>query len=315
MRTPLRHPIQRAACHLADAVANRVAARLKTDLAALAQGTADPPKDPTHIVLDYPVRPRSRYGHGRPTHPEMAALLARGRDRYREQLNQIMAYSEQLSRIPAHPGSTPEPAWINGYIPGLDGAALYAFVADRAPAMYFEVGSGNSTRFGRRAIRDAGLRTRIVSVDPAPRADIDGVSDEVIRTPLEDANLGVLDQLRPGDVVFVDNSHRVLQNSDATVVFLELLPRLPAGVLVGLHDIFLPDDYPDEWNDRYYSEQYALATFLLGGHAGFLIELPAFYVSRHDPELAAITAPLWEAPGLSDVEPHGGAFWMSTEEQ
>ncbi len=32
-----------------------------------------------------------------------------------------------------------------------------------------------------------------------------------------------------------------------------------------VHDIFLPDDYPPEWADRYYSEQYLLAAWLLGG--------------------------------------------------
>lgn len=48
------------------------------------------------------------------------------------------------------------------------------------------------------------------------------------------------------DVVFLDGSHRVFMNNDASVFFLDGLPRLPPGVLVGVHDIFLPEDYgPD----------------------------------------------------------------------
>ena len=91
--------------------------------------------------------------------------------------------------------------------------------------------------------------------------------------------------------MFVDNSHRLVTNSDATVVLLELLPRLPGGVLVGIHDIVLPHDYPPGWNERFYSEQYSLAAFDLGGHMGYRIELAAYYCN-HDAELAATLAPL-----------------------
>ena len=264
------------------------------------------------IHLDYPVHPRPRYGHGRPPHPQLTALLAAGDARYRARLEDILRHADALAAIPREPGPDGEPAWINGFIPGLDGAALYAFVAGGRPATYLEVGSGNSTRFARRAVRDTGGATRIVSIDPEPRAEVDALCDEVIRTPFEDTDLAVLDRLVPGDVVFVDNSHRLFTNSDATVVFLELLPRLPAGVLVGIHDIYLPQDYPPEWNDRFYSEQYALAAFLLGGHAGFSIELPAFYASTHA-ELGGVLNPLWERPGFDGVERHGGAFWMRAD--
>ena len=130
-----------------------------------------------------------------------------------------------------------------------------------------------------------------------------------MRAPLEDADLSVFASLSPGDVVFVDNSHRAFTNSDVTVVFLEVLPRLPAGVRVGIHDICLPLDYPDAWSDRFYNEQYLLATFLLGGHAGYEIDLPAYYISNH-PELAGVLEPLWSRTELDGVQRHGGAFWM-----
>ena len=177
------------------------------------------------------------------------------------------------------------------------------------PATYLEVGSGTSTKFARRAIADHGLRTRVVSIDPNPRAEIDSVCDEVLRTPLEDLDLAVFDTVGPGDIVFVDNSHRVFTNSDATVVFLEVLPRLAPGVLVEIHDIYLPDDYPPDWNDRYYSEQYVLAGYLLGGGQAFTVELPNWFVTT-DPELSRILAPLWAA--LGDLEHHGGSFWLRT---
>ena len=63
--------------------------------------------------------------------------------------------------------------------------------------------------------------------------------------------------------MFVDNSHRSFMKLDVTVFFTEILPRLQPGVLVGIHDIFLPDDYPAHWDVRYYSEQYLLWRVLL----------------------------------------------------
>jgi hypothetical protein len=262
------------------------------------------------IPLDYPVTPRPRFGHGLPTHEGLHRILDEGRDRYRAHLQAVLAHRDRLLAIGmTEPAGSEEPHWRNGFLPGLDAAALYTFVADGNPSTYLEVGSGTSTKFTRRAIRDHSLRTRIVSIDPQPRAEIDAICDEVVRAPLEDVDLSVFDQLDAGDILFVDNSHRVLPNSDATVVFLEVLPRLRSGVLVQIHDIFLPDDYPDWATERFYSEQYVLAAFLLGGGQPFITELPAWFVAT-DPELQAMLNPLWEEPSMDGVQRHGGSYWL-----
>lgn len=47
-------------------------------------------------------------------------------------------------------GSSPtEPFWSNPWLPGLDVAALYAFLVHDDPALYLEVGSGTSTKVAR----------------------------------------------------------------------------------------------------------------------------------------------------------------------
>jgi hypothetical protein len=264
------------------------------------------------IKLDFPVSPRSRWGFGAPPLEPIRALLDASRDRYREHLERIVDLREQLAaiRVLDIPQSAVEPVWINSWFTGLDAAALYMFLTHTNPALYLEVGSGFSTRFARKAIRDHGLRTRIVSIDPEPRAEIDQLCDEVIRMPMEDLALTTFDRLAPGDVFFVDSSHRAFQNSDVTVVFLDVFPRLPSGILVQIHDIVLPDDYPPEWNDRYYSEQYLLAAYLLGGAHRMKIELPNHYVNG-DPDLAAELDPLWNDPRLERVEHSGASFWFT----
>jgi hypothetical protein len=262
------------------------------------------------IFLDYPVDPRPRYGHGKPPHPELTRLLEEGRERYRDFLGRCAGLADPMARIPVHgDAATTEPAWINGFLPGLDAASLYGALALRPPETYVEVGSGNSTRFARRAIRDHALRTRIISIDPHPRVEVDAIADRVVRAPLESVDLSVLTGLRQGDMLFLDGSHRSFMNSDVTVAFLEVLPRLARGVRVHLHDICLPYDYPPGTEDFYYSEQYVLAAYLLGGAAGATVLLPNAFVSE-DPELRDILDPLWTKPGFEAVERRGSSFWM-----
>ena len=267
----------------------------------------------TDIHIEYHVQPRPRFGEqwGLQRHPELYRIISDGSDAHRDNLRAIQRHVTSLQAIPVQSDDERSPRWVNGYLPGLDTAALYAFVADRNPALYLEVGSGNSTRVVRRAIEDNGLRTRIVSLDPQPRAVCDDLCDEIIRRPLEDTDLAVFSRLRDGDVCFIDGSHCAFQNSDVTVTFLEVVPRLAPGVLLGIHDIYLPDDYPAEWSDRWYSEQYLLAAHLLGGAAGTRIVFPAWHVAKSE-DFAGMMSELWEHPEFEGVERHGNAFWMMT---
>jgi hypothetical protein len=163
-----------------------------------------------------------------------------------------------------------------------------------------------------RAIRDHGLATEVTTIDPAPRASIEGLAGTILRRRLEDVDPGEVSSLvGPGDILFFDGSHRALENSDATAFFLDVLPRLPAGVLVQIHDICLPYDYPPGWEDRWYSEQYLLAAYLLGGAAGMRVMLPNAFVSA-DAELGRVLDPLWERPEWRDVERTGSSFWFET---
>ena len=193
----------------------------------------------------------------------------------------------------------------------MDTIALYGFVATEKPALYVEVGSGYSTKVVRRAITDHQLPTKLVSIDPHPRAQIDKLCNEVIRQPLESCDLSVLRDLNAGDVFFMDGSHRSFMNSDVTVFFLEILPRLKPGVLVHIHDIYLPLDYMPDRAHWYYSEQYLLAASLLAGHAGYTVVLPNNYI-RITPRLADVLTPFLNLPTLAGVSHDGCSFWLRT---
>ena len=265
-----------------------------------------------YIGLDYPpaAADTPRWGHGKPDHRRLAERLDREPQLRREALERIASFADELGAIEPVSASPLEPSWRNDWIPALDAAAIYAFIRSRAPALYLEIGSGHTTRFAARAKRDGALATRIVSIDPQPRAEIDQLCDEVLREPLESVDLAIFAALGAGDVLVFDGSHRTFPNSDVTTFFLDVLPELRAGVLVGIHDIGLPWDYSPGHAARYYSEQYVLAAYLLGG-ADVAVVLPTWSASRGEETDRALEA-LWSAPNLRGVDRRGSLFWFET---
>jgi len=160
----------------------------------------------------------------------------------------------------------PAPRWDQDWFPRLDAAAAYAIVRMSRPARIVEVGSGHSTRFMARAVRDGGLGTQITAVDPAPRASIAGLGVRYLQQPVQSCSLDIFD-LAPGDILFIDSSHQLKPGSDVEFLFERVLPRLASDVRIHFHDIFLPDEYPVQWAWRRYNEQAAVAELIGAGYA------------------------------------------------
>jgi tetratricopeptide (TPR) repeat protein len=261
-------------------------------------------------LADYPYRAEVRYGAGRPVHPELASLIGEGRDRYRDRLTEWGALQADFADVPLS-GTYDQltPFWLNAWFTFLDGIALTGFLRSLNPATFLEIGSGVSTKFAHRAVKAYGLRTKLTSVDPQPRNQIDQLCDQVIRKPLEHCPPGMFEVLEPGDILFLDSSHRSFQGSDVTVFFLEILPRLKPGVVVHIHDIYLPYDYISGHLPRLWNEQYLLATALLFGADRFEILFPAWFVGR-DPNLAAHGEALFRKGGMAELDLYGSSFWL-----
>ena len=240
-------------------------------------------------------------------------MLSESEERYRDHLRSFLPFLDTMSRIPARTTHDAEPYWANDWFPAFDAISLYSFLAIRRPRRFIEIGSGNSTKFARRAIRDHSLQTSIVSIDPFPRSEIDLICDEVVRLPLEQMPAQFFKGIGSDDILFFDGSHRTFQNSDATIFFTEVIPSLVNGTMVGVHDIFLPNDYPPAWLKRYYSEQYLLASWLLGG-TRLRIELPVFYCTQ-TPYLHGLLDGFWKLPALNGAHHTGGIFWFTTQIQ
>ncbi len=200
---------------------------------------------------------------GRPPYQAVETLLRSREDAFRAFLSTIDGFAPELERIGTE--APPAPRWTQDWFPRLDAAAAYALVRSLKPRRIVEVGAGHSTRFVVRAIRDGGLDTAITAIDPAPRADLSRLPVEVIRSTVQEAGDDVFADIEGGDVLMIDSSHILVPGSDVDLLLNRVLPSLSAGAVVHVHDVFLPDNYPDDWAWRGYNEQLGVAPLLFGG--------------------------------------------------
>jgi predicted O-methyltransferase YrrM len=183
----------------------------------------------------------------------------------------------------------------NEFFKSPDAEILYLMVRSLRPRRIVEVGSGNSTRIIRQAISDARLAVEHVAIDPAPRSDIAGLVNRMLLSRFEHVDAEkVTAQLAPNDILFIDSSHEVKCGNDVARLFCVTLPSLADGVVVHVHDVFLPFDYPEPFNEigSGWGEQYLLEIFLHAGRHEIL--WPGYYLQKqrlvtvdHLPFLAA----------------------------
>jgi Methyltransferase domain len=172
---------------------------------------------------------------------------------------------------PSAPTGSPRDFYLdNGFYDSVDAETLYAMVRRFAPTRIIELGSGMSTLVmaDARAQNEGGDDASHTVYDPFPREDLLTVQREVADVHLvsaTDVPLSAFEQLRSGDLLFVDTTHTVKTGGDVNRIILDVLPMLAPGVYVHLHDIFLPWEYPRDFlteRNFYWAEQYLLQSFL-----------------------------------------------------
>lgn len=222
----------------------------------------------------------------RPTFPVPPAFSA---IRAEEVLAEV-ARHEAAFRAWASPAGGPTGFSLhNEWFRSPDAEVLYALLRSRRPRRIVEIGCGNSTRVARQAIRDGGLDTELVCIDPRPLRDVSGMADRLLLQPVESLREGGFPELGPGDVLFIDSSHVAAPGGDVVFLLLEVLPALPPGVLVHVHDVYLPLDYPESWvvgERRGYDEQYILQAWLAADPQSRVLWASSF-LSHRDTGLAS----------------------------
>jgi hypothetical protein len=192
----------------------------------------------------------------------------------------------------------------NGQFPKLDVIAAYCIVRENRPARIIEIGSGTSTHVLSHALSDNRLGG-LTCIDPRPRRSIEDLDVSFLRRVLQDTDADLFSDFQANDVLFIDSSHLMFPGSDTDIQFNRIFPALRQGTLVHVHDIFLPDGYPDKWNGRFYSEQNALMGWIISGY--FDIVYPGYYVATQ------MSLSLQDVLGdLMPSSPHkeAGSIWL-----
>ncbi|MGW4133429.1 class I SAM-dependent methyltransferase [Amycolatopsis japonica] len=158
----------------------------------------------------------------------------------------------------------PEYSWA-------DAITLHTMLRHLRPRRVIEVGSGYSTAMTLDTIEGWLDDTELTCVEPNPQLlesllrPGDGERVRILGKPVQDVPVETFQALEAGDVLFIDSTHVVKAGSDVNYLFFEVLPRLPDGVWIHLHDVFFPFEYPMTWltEGRAWQEDYLLRAFLM----------------------------------------------------
>jgi methyltransferase family protein len=217
-------------------------------------------------------------------------------------------YKNEFGRIPTDPATGSNAFYLkNNRFEGLDPMLAYCMVRHFNPRQIIEVGGGYSTLLLAQAAQQNG-NTALHCIEPYPEDFLmkGAAGLTTLRAQrVEEVDLTVFSRLEARDVLFIDTSHVVKIGGDVNFLFLEVLPRLKPGVIVHLHDIFLPFEYPRDWviaEHRFWTEQYLLQAFLTF-NSEFEVMVSAGYLNAYYlEELKAL---------FPKCEPwFGGSFWM-----
>jgi len=179
----------------------------------------------------------------------------------------ITEFAKELGDVPAaktRPGEYyfDNPAYMSG-----DATVLYSMIRQYSPKRIIEIGSGFSSLVVDMALEANGPGCDYVSIDPYPPEYLRHMRNQprMISKPVQDVPLCDFEALEKDDILFIDSTHVARIGSDVVYEYLEILPRIRPGVIVHIHDIFLPMEYPEEWIVKhrfFWNEQYLLQAFL-----------------------------------------------------
>jgi predicted O-methyltransferase YrrM len=194
-------------------------------------------------------------------------------EQQKQLLSEIVAgFEDEYTAIPTGASSQEFQYYReNAAFEAVDAEMLFGLIRLLKPRRMYEIGSGFSTLLAADALRRNradGYSCRFIAIEPYPSEALQArlPSDvELWRVPVQEVSLDEFESLCENDILFIDSSHVCKIGSDVQFEFLEVLPRIRPGVVVHIHDIFMPVEYPKQWVldwHRFWNEQYLLQTFL-----------------------------------------------------
>ena len=179
-------------------------------------------------------------------------------------------FAVELLQFPVEKSRNTEFYYNNGAFEYGDSEYWYQLIRTIKPKRIFEIGSGNSTLMAIKAIHankgdDPNYKCKHICIEPYEKPWLEKIGVELYRKKVEEVPTSFFSELEENDILFIDSSHIIRPEGDVLYEYLELLPKLNKGVIVHIHDIFTPKNYPKEWvvsDVRFWNEQYLVEAFL-----------------------------------------------------
>ena len=198
----------------------------------------------------------------------------------------------------------------NPSLSNADAIGLFSMLCVLSPERVIEVGSGYTSAImldWNETICGGDKSIRFIEPYPERLKSIMKPEDnmDIIVKPLQQVPLNIFSSLKAGDVLFIDSTHVSKYGSDVNYLFFEILPRLNSGVIIHLHDVFFPFEYPHTWikNGMVWNEDYLLRAFLQYNQDFVIL----FFQNYMEKAYREVFLKYWS---LEDKNIHGGSFWM-----
>jgi hypothetical protein len=196
----------------------------------------------------------------------------------------------------------------------LDATVLYGIIRRYRPRRIVEIGCGMSTLAAlkatqRNAREDSTYSCQHVCIEPYEQPWLETLPVTLLRKKLEEVDSAMVEELQAGDILFIDSSHVIRPQGDVLVGLFDWVGRIKPGVLVHVHDILSPRDYPEDWifSHRFlWNEQYLLEGFLAFNET-YKILLPLNHLFCEKPD-----ALLKACPAQADENrTNPTSFWLT----
>ena len=158
----------------------------------------------------------------------------------------------------------------NKFFENGDAEIYYQLIRHIKPRNILEIGSGQSTLIALEAVKKNKntdkINTKITCVEPYENIWLNSLDIKILRKKIEDINENYYLKLKSGDILFIDSSHIIKPQGDVLKIFLEIIPKLKKGVIIHIHDIFTPKDYPKKWlitENKFWNEQYLVEVLMM----------------------------------------------------
>ena len=230
------------------------------------------------------------------------------------QLRLLGWLGEHGSRFPFQSG--PIPGWRyhtgNGHFGHADAALLFSMLLEYKPSRLIEVGGGFSSLLVM-DVNDHFLDHSLDATffDPHPDAilsllpPLDSYRARIQAKRSHDVSGQDFAQLHRGDILSLETSHVAKTGSDVCDLLFRVLPALQPGVLVHVHDIYFPFEYPESWvvrDNRSWNEAYILRAFLQFNCAFRVLFFNSLMAAKYPDQMAAAF------PGLEDTQ--ASSIWL-----